>query len=261
MRIITLLNEKGGVGKTTMTTHIAAGLAIRGYKVLVIDGDPQAHTTIQFGLKEWGGLYRLIIQADEWEWEQLLKYPNPEIWAGKQNVKGILSVLPGNVETRGIPMMTDKPLLLRERLKELREHVDVVLIDTSPTPSMLINMFQLASSALLYPTQAQYLSLRGLAATMLRTQEANELRKANRLKPLVNAGVIPTMVRANTAAHQNGLEKIEAKFGHIIMPSTALRTVWEDASYDGKLMYAYAPQHEATDDMWAIVDAVEKVVS
>jgi len=261
MKVITLLNEKGGVGKTTLTTHIGAGLAIDGLRVVVIDADAQGHTTVQFGLKEWGGLYRLIAQADEWEWNKLLKSPNPEVWAGKHKVKGQLAVLPGNVESRGIPQVTERVLLLRERLEELREHVDVVLIDTSPTPYMLHTMLYLASDYVLYPTLAEYLSLRGLAATIARTEEVNSIRESKRLIPLTLAGVIPTMVRSNTTAHQHGLEKIEEKFGKVIMPSTALRTVWSDAAFANRLLFAYAPGHEALAEVWNIVHAVQKVVA
>ena len=59
MKIITLLNEKGGVGKTTIATHIAAGLAIRGQRVVLVDADPQGHATIAFGLTKGTGLLRL----------------------------------------------------------------------------------------------------------------------------------------------------------------------------------------------------------
>lgn len=261
MKVFTLLNEKGGVGKTTMTTHIAAGLAILGLRVVVIDADAQGHTTVQFGLKEWGGLYRLIGQADEWEWNQLLKTPNPAVWAGKYPVRGQIAVLPGNVETRGIPQVTDRVLTLRNRLKELEGSVDVVLIDTSPTPYMIHTMLYLASDYVLYPTLAEFLSLRGLAATMVRIQEANALRKSYRIRQMEIGGIIPTMVRSDTTAHQHGLEKIEQRFGKVIMPSTALRTVWSDASYENKLLYAYAPRHKATKELWEIVNKVKEVVA
>ena len=62
MKIVTLLNEKGGVGKTTLATHLAAGLAIRGKRVILVDADPQGHATIAFGLSKEPGFYDLIVR-------------------------------------------------------------------------------------------------------------------------------------------------------------------------------------------------------
>lgn len=62
MKIITLLNEKGGVGKTTIATHIAAGLAVRGMRVLLVDADPQGHATVSLGLQKEPGLYDLLVR-------------------------------------------------------------------------------------------------------------------------------------------------------------------------------------------------------
>ena len=65
MKVLTFLNEKGGVGKTTLTSTIGAGLAIMGYRVLLIDADPQGHLTISYGLKKHHSLYDLLVRDAE----------------------------------------------------------------------------------------------------------------------------------------------------------------------------------------------------
>jgi chromosome partitioning protein len=65
LKAITLLNEKGGVGKTTLATHFAAGLTLRDLRVLLIDTDPQAHATTTFGLKKEPALHDLLVREAE----------------------------------------------------------------------------------------------------------------------------------------------------------------------------------------------------
>ena len=67
MKIVTLLNEKGGVGKTTTATHLAAGLAIRGHRVLLLDTDPQGHATVTLGNKKMPGFYDLMVRNAAFE--------------------------------------------------------------------------------------------------------------------------------------------------------------------------------------------------
>jgi len=78
MKVITLLNQKGGVGKTTLAAHIAAGLSLRGKRVLAIDTDPQGSLTNLFGHAVDGGIYDMIIRNRPWE--ELLVGVAPEIY-------------------------------------------------------------------------------------------------------------------------------------------------------------------------------------
>lgn len=257
MKIITLLNEKGGVGKTTMAGHIGAGLAIRGQRVLLIDGDPQGHLTVQMGLQKWGGLYRLLIQ--EAKWKDVLARPKQEVWAGDYPAEGELALLPGNVETRAIPMMTDDANLLRERLSELARRFDVVVIDTSPTPSMLHSMIYVATDHMLYPSMCQFLSLDGLAESVRHIGKLNTTRQSYGLDAAQMAGVIPTMYRSNTNAHKYGLHLLFKTFPERVLPTINHSTIWQDREYKQKLLFAYAPEHESTYQLWSLIDRVQEV--
>jgi chromosome partitioning protein len=261
MQTITLLNEKGGVGKTTIARHIAAALALSGKKVLLVDADPQAHSTHQMRLKEYGGLYRLLVQGDEWETVLKNSTPPLEAWAGKQPPLGTLYVLRGNVETRAIPGLVDDVRLLRERLDELSDFMDYAVIDTSPTPSLLQSMIYIASDALVYPTQAQSLSLDGLAKSVARMTSLNKTRREFGMNSAQLVGVVPTMVR-NTTAHAHGLELIEQHFGSkAVLPSLSMSTVWQDSEYARETLYTYAPSHEATHQMIDVMAHIERAIA
>ncbi|NWF71270.1 MAG: AAA family ATPase [Chloroflexi bacterium] len=114
MITFSLINEKGGIGKTTLATHIAAGLAIRGYRVLLIDADPQGHATFSFGLEKRGGLFDLLVR--DAAFKDVLLAPPLTAFA-PDPIRGRLFLLPSNVETRAIPNLIDDVTLLAKRLQ------------------------------------------------------------------------------------------------------------------------------------------------
>lgn len=260
MKTITLLNEKGGVGKTTLSVHLAAGLAIAGLRVLVLDTDAQAHSTHQLRVKEFGGLYRLIAQEEPWK--DVLRVPTEKHWAGSA-AKGTLWLVPSNIETRAITAaLSDDPLVLRDRLEELYDHVDYVIIDTSPTPSLLHSIIYLATDALIYPTQCEMLSLQGTGKSALHRTQINRQRKAFGLPDIPLLGVQPTMYLPQTAAHQYGLAALtkNPEFVDRVWEPIAARTIWRDAGFAQETLFAYAPEHEATRQVWGMVERVRQAM-
>lgn len=257
MQVVTLLNEKGGVGKTSLSVHVAAGLAIRGRRVLLVDADAQGHSTFHLGLPESGGLYRLV--AQDAEFKDVLVAPDKARWAGDYEAKGSLYVLPSNVETRAIPVVVSDVTMLRERLSELAGYVDVVVIDTSPTPSLLHSMIYLASDYMIYPSQCESLSLDGLKKSMVHMAQLKGTRAAFGLDNARLMGVQPTMFEMQTNAHRYALDLIRERFGEQLTWSPlAKRTIWRDTTWDRKTLFAVVPEHEATLEAWRLVGRVEK---
>jgi chromosome partitioning protein len=257
MQVVTLLNEKGGVGKTTSAVHIAAGMAIKGKKVLLIDSDAQGHSTARLGLKEYGGLYRLLVQDEEWK-KVLFEAP-PAKWAGGYPVAGDgqLVVLPSNIETRLIPMAVDDINLLRERLEDLNNYFDTVVIDTSPTPSLLHTMIYIATDTMVYPTQCQYLAMEGLGKSIRHIQKMNDQRASLGLPAATMGGILPTMFDGRTDAHRHGLDNLKKHFGASVLPPIRNLTAWREAEFKRETLFAYAPHSEAEIDMWGVIDALK----
>lgn len=258
MKVITLLNEKGGVGKTTLALHIAAGLAINGRRVVVVDADPQANLSMMLtGSDAHDGVYRLTVKYDEWS--DVLIQPGTEIYA-PGDVAGELYVLPGNVETRLIPLATSDVAALDTRLRDLEGWADIVVIDTPPTPSLLQAMIYAATDYIIYPSKAENLSLQGLSKSVARLEELNRGRALTVNKaPAEMMAVLPTMYDVRTLSHDYGISLMAKYFKNSLWPPIPHRTKWQDAQWKAKkTVFAYAPGDVATDEAWALVGRVER---
>lgn len=256
MKVLTLLQEKGGVGKTTLGVHIATGLAIKGQRVLLIDSDPQSNTTELMRFKKFDGLLRLL--AQDAEWKQVVF--EPEGYWHNGDAKGQLFVMPCHENVRALPLMLSNPWEMRERIDELRDLdvVDVVVIDTSPTPSLLHAMIYMSTDWFIFPTLCEKLSLDGLSASTKHWMQSNEERKNQQLVPSQLMGVIPTMFRQHTTSHVENLAVVKKHFGALTWEPLALRTIWGQANDVRRTLFSYAPDDVATQEVWAIVNRVEE---
>ena len=253
MKVITLANEKGGVGKTTLATHLASALALRGKQVMLIDADPQGHATLSMGLKKQPGIYDLLVR--EASFSDVVRVPSPA------TLSGALYVLPGNIETRSITEnVGDNLWLFEERFEEISESVDVVVIDTSPTPSLLHGLIYMATDFIIYPTELEHLSLDGLANSLQHKMKANVSRSGRGLNEIQVLGIQPTMYRV-TNAHDYNFQLLLKQFGRVTWPAIPQRTIWVERATAGKMLFAYAPDDEATQHAWALADRVLKGIA
>lgn len=258
MKTITLLNEKGGVGKTTLSTHLAAGLAILGANVLVIDADAQGHASTSLGLDKDGGLYDLLVRETKSSWKSVA-VPSPRsVWAGKHDTVGNLYVVQSNKETRSIAENVSNAMVLRRRLQEVQNSFDYVVIDTSPTPSLLHTVILLASDYIIYPTELENLSLDGLRdslAALVGLEQINP-RYAN-----LFLGIQPNKFDARLQTHQHGLSILKAQHGTDVWEPINDYTEWTKASYYRQSLFAYAPDGIATAQAWRFVERVKQAMS
>lgn len=156
MRKIAVLNQKGGVGKTTTVANIAAALSSMGLRVVVIDLDPQSHLTIHLGLDPENieaGSYKVLTQSAAFEKEILLVRPN--LW-----------VLPANINLVGaeseLVSVVGRETILREAIEKSEDKFDYLLVDCAPSLGLLTLNALAAVDEVLIPLQPHFLALQGL---------------------------------------------------------------------------------------------------
>jgi chromosome partitioning protein len=262
MKVITLLNEKGGVGKTTLATHLAMGMAARGAKVLLVDGDPQGHATIRCGVKKSPGLYELLVR--DAQWREVVVNVAPEKFGipGEVLPTGRLWVLPSNVETRNIVNSISESSLLAERLEDWQSSIDVVVIDSSPTPSLLHGVFYTATDYVIYPTQLAWTSFDGLVESIQHRMQANQTRQSRWQLPGIEVlGIVPTMYRSVTTEQRDNLAELQKQFGAMVWEPIPQATIWQEAESRARSVYSLDPNCDAAGHVWEMCDRVEEVVS
>ncbi len=258
MKIITLLNEKGGVGKTTLSTHIAAGLAVTGHRVMLVDADPQGHATVAFGLQKEPKLHDLIVR--DLPFPQAVKRIPPENYSNPNSpAKGELLVIASDVSTRVIPLMNNDVMAVRSRFQEMQEVIDYVIFDTAPTPSPLHGYIYMATDAIVYPTKCEYLSFDGLMESLKHKDEASKTRLRAGLPEVSIGGIVPTMYRSGTQADDYGLDVLNERFGDLVWEPIKLRTVWSQAAFARRVLFNFAPDTRAAAEAWSAVRHAEAI--
>ncbi len=156
MRTIAIINQKGGVGKTTTVANLSAALARNGSRVAIIDLDPQAHLTIHLGIEPENienGSYEVLSRAVEFE--KVLQPVRPNLWllAANINLVGAESEL---VSVIG------RETILREAIRSVEDKFDYLIIDCPPSLGLLTLNALAAVNEVFIPVQPHFLALRGL---------------------------------------------------------------------------------------------------
>lgn len=259
MKVITILNEKGGVGKTTFATHVAAGLALKGYRVTLVDSDPQANATSSVGLDKGSGFYDVCVR--EASWRDVLQPVHPDVYSPPEyQSPGKLFCVASNHESRTVAMSMKHRLVVRTRFQQLRKAMDFIVFDTSPTPSMLNEAILLATDYVLIPTDCESFSaLEGLPDSIAHIQNAAQALSSNDVKGPQVLGIIPNKFRAKTVLHRNMLAHLVTTYGDLVLQPIKLHVGISETQTIQQFLYAVAPNHELTARFWDLVELVEGV--
>jgi len=234
-RVVTFVNQKGGVGKTTTAVSIAAGLGRRGQRVLLVDLDPQANATSAAGVDpgDHPGTYDALLDEIAAA-DCVIQVPDEAI-----------DILPASAALAGAEVEL-VPVLARERrlenaIQPLREDYDWILVDCPPSLGLLTINALTAADSVIIPVQCEYMALEGLTRLMATL----DLVRRNLNPGLGILGVVLTMFDPRTRLAQQVVEEVR---GHFAQTFTTIipRTVrLSEAPSHGQSIFRYDPAGRA----------------
>jgi chromosome partitioning protein len=236
-RIISLCNQKGGVGKTTTTINLGAALASYGRRVLAIDFDPQGALSAGLGVPthDVTTIYDLLLNGKV----------DPKEAIQETSVEG-LDVIPANIDLSAaeVHLVNEvaREQILSRVLRKVSGDYDVILIDCQPSLGILTVNALTASHGVLIPLECEFFALRGVA---LLIETIDKVR--DRLNPAIELdGILATMYDSRTLHSREVLERVVDAFGHSVLETVIGRTVkFPDASVAGVPITDFAPEHAA----------------
>ena len=196
-KVIVINNRKGGVGKTTIATHLAAGLACAGFRVGIVDTDSQCHCAVAFGFPKANGLYEVMTNPEATLSDNLYQIPADRFAPTGWEATPML-LLPGSKLSARIAENALSPQRFRAIIRKLRDIGDLeyIIVDTAPSNTMFDGMVMMAADYYLIVTEPANGSFDGLASTLDELRQINEDTEGEHVIKIL--GIIPNKIRATT---------------------------------------------------------------
>lgn len=215
-RIIAVLNQKGGVGKTTTTVNVGAFLAKQGKKVLLIDLDPQGNATSGLGFEKQ--------ELTQTTYSLLLESEPAHNVRRATNVKN-MDMLPTNSDLSGAEVqlagIAEREVALRGAIHEIASEYDIVLIDCPPSLGLLTVNALAAATDVLIPVQTEYYAMEGLSQLIQTIQRVQQGLNQS----LSILGVVMTMYDSRTSLSEQVRAEITRVFGELVFNTVIPRNV------------------------------------
>ena len=244
MKIITLANQKGGVGKTTTAVSLAHYLALHGAEVLLGDFDPQGQSATALGVNTEGCIFNLMVAGS-----------SAEQWIRKTGRKG-LDIIPGNRQTATAQIVMNaenRPIsAIEEAFKPLYARYDYIIFDTAPSVGGLQERAIWASDLVLLPSATEYLSSDGLAQIL---SMLNSLKGKGWTGAL--AGILPTFYD-HTSESKVSLLSLRSQFKESVLDPIHRATVLRECAAEGVTIFEKSPRSRAANEYAALGDFIRK---
>ena len=232
-KIISIANQKGGVGKTTTAINLSAGLAREGKSVLLIDADPQANASSGLGID--------IRELQQTIYECLVNGIDPHLAVKPVNIAS-LSVIPSHIDLVGAEIemlnMENRERRMQSVIDRMRGEYDYIIIDCSPSLGLITVNALTASSDLIIPVQCEFFALEGIAK-LLNTVKIIKQKLNPELKI---QGFLLTMYDSRLRLSNQVYEEVKRHFGDLVFNTVITRNVrLSEAPSHGMSVLEYDP--------------------
>lgn len=236
--VLAVLNNKGGVGKTTASVNLAAALATPKRRILLVDLDSQASASL------WCGVTRTQLLPSS---ANCLLHDYPVSKAIRPTATRNLDLVTGSTDLANADLSlrdaVGRETTLRQALQSVRQRYDIIVLDCPPSLSLIGVNALMAADGLIVPVTPQFLALEGIV-NLLGAVEQVRTRLGGRVKLL---GILLTMVRPGRAAAE-AMKALRTQYRDRIFYTEILDAhALEEAPAAGKTIFQYAPRSRATD--------------
>jgi chromosome partitioning protein len=239
-RVLAVFNHKGGTGKTTSAVSVAAGLALAGKRVLLVDTDAQGNVAVSLGATSERSLYHVLVMG-------------LGIQQAVKSVRENLDLLPSNETLAAAELYLagrqNRDRVLRERLHAATAHYDYVVIDCSPSLSLMNQNALVFADSVLVPVACDYLSLVGVRQVIKTIKNVNSLLH----HPVQIWGVLPTFFDARAKICHEAVETLKEHFGDRCLAPVRAAIKVKEAPAQGQTIFEYAAGMSAAEDYMNVV--------
>ncbi|MFN8431634.1 MAG: AAA family ATPase [Spirosomataceae bacterium] len=241
-KVVSIVNQKGGVGKTTTAINLSASLAVLDYKILIIDTDPQANAGSGIGIdskEQEHNIYSALVgQSNIRDCIVPTQIPN-------------LDLIPSHIDLAGFELeivnQVAREYILKETIDGLKDDYDFIFIDCSPSLGLMVINSIVASDSVLIPVQCEYFALEGIA----KLQNTVDIIK-KRLNPgLIMEGYVLTMFDGRTNLSKMVVDDVKKYFGEQCFETIVPRNVKlaEAPSYGVPALLMFSGEKEGEFDI------------
>jgi chromosome partitioning protein len=242
-RTIAVFNHKGGTGKTTTAVTVAAGLAARGKRVLLVDTDAQGNVGVSLGASSERSLYHVLVMG-------------LRVSDAVRTVRPNLDLLPSNETLAAAELYLagrqNRDRVLSDRLANAAAAYDFVVIDCSPSLSLMNQNALVFADSVLVPVACDYLSLVGVRQVIKTVKNVNALLH----HPVQIWGVLPTFYDGRAKICREAVATLKSHFGDRCLSPVRAAMKVKEAPAQGQTLFEYAAGTNAVDDYTAVVDAI-----